>query len=76
MNNKITPNIRYREYLAKDVVRVINPKQYKLYIKHGVFPVDIYTIRDYKTDGDLLVMIFMKNETDHLWDAWVNHKLV
>lgn len=76
MNNYITPNIGYREYLPKEVIRVINPRQQKLYIKHGVFPIDLYTIQDNRSDGDILVMIFLKDETQDLYEAWLDHTLV
>ena len=29
-----------KPYHLKDVIRIENPKQYKLYIKHEVYPVD------------------------------------
>ena len=41
-------------YILKDVVRVIDPKQQKLYIKHDVYPVDMYTTSDIETKEEIL----------------------
>lgn len=30
-----------RDYLPHEVIRIVNPKQYILYIKNGVFPIDV-----------------------------------
>ena len=53
-----------------NTVRILNPKQAGLYIKHGVKPIDIvYT--------DALVFIFERNEkTAELHRKWLNRKLV
>lgn len=76
MNEFIIPNLRYREYLTEDVIKVVNPKQQKLYVKHGAFPVDMYVDQDKRGYGDILIMVFMRDETQELYDAWVNHELV
>lgn len=39
---KIQSNLKPREYTEKEVCRIINPKQRDLYIKHRVFPIDMY----------------------------------
>ncbi len=71
---KIEPNIKYRPYSTHDVVRIVNLKQILLYIKHGVFPVDIYTsLDDY--DRDILVCVFLKEETLDVYDKWIKHEL-
>ena len=35
-----------KPYYLKDVARVEDQKQQKLYIKHDVYPVDMYTTTD------------------------------
>ncbi|MBC5995483.1 hypothetical protein H8923_01805 [Romboutsia hominis] len=52
-----------------NTVRILNPKQAGLYIKHGVKPIDIiYT--------DALVFIFEKNKkTVELHRKWLNREL-
>ena len=47
-------------YHLKDVARVIDQKQQKLYIKHDVYPVDMYTTTDEITGEDKLVMLFSR----------------
>jgi hypothetical protein len=54
--------------IGTDTVRILNPMQAGLYIKHGVKPVDlIYT--------DVLVFIFKKSETRELHKLWLERKL-
>ena len=53
----------------KEIVKIINPKQAGLYIKHGIKPIDmVYT--------DVLVFIFDKEETNKLYQLWLRHKLI
>lgn len=62
-------------YLLKDVVRVIDPKQQKLYIKHDVYPIDMYTTTDIDTKEDKLVMLFSRKESQPLYILWKNREL-
>lgn len=63
------------KYYLKDHVRIVDPKQYKLYIKNNVFPIDMYTTYDESKDMDILVMIFKKSETAELYTKWKNREL-
>ena len=58
---KIRTNLNPKDYLLKDVVRIVNPKQQLLYIKNRVYPIDIYTSIDNKTENNIVVMIFLKS---------------
>lgn len=64
-----------KHYYLKDVARVIDPKQQKLYIKHDVYPVDMYTTTDISTGEDKLVMLFSRKESQPLYILWKNHEL-
>lgn len=64
-----------KQYSLKDVVRVIDQKQQKLYIKHDVYPVDMYTTTDIETGEDKLVMLFFRSESKTLYVLWKNRKL-
>jgi hypothetical protein len=68
-------NINNSEYSLKDVVRIIDPKQQKLYIKHMAFPIDMYVSKDIDSDEEKLVMFFNKAETRELYIKWKNHEL-
>ena len=68
-------NISGKQYLLKDVVRVIDPKQMKLYVKNEVYPVDMYTTTDIETGEDKLVMLFSKKESQPLYVLWKNREL-
>lgn len=71
---KIEPNIKYKPYDTREVVRIVNLKQILLYIKHGVYPVDIFTsLDDY--DRDILVCVFLKEDTKKVYNKWINHEL-
>lgn len=62
-------------YSLRDVVRIIDPKQQKLYIKHNIYPVDMYTTYDAEAGDDKLIMLFNRSETKDLYIKWKNHEL-
>ena len=64
-----------KQYQLKDVIRVIDPKQMKLYVKNEVYPVDMYTTTDIETGEDKLVMLFSKKESQSLYILWKNREL-
>lgn len=64
-----------RDYLPHEVVRIVNPKQYILYIKNGVFPIDVYPSIDEKTNKDILAMVFLKENTSEVYKKWCNYEL-
>ena len=68
-------NLRPQDYMLKDVVRIINPKQCLLYIKSGIYPIDLYTTIDEKTDIATLAMIFLKKDTTEVYKKWCNYEL-
>lgn len=65
-----------RNYLPHEVVRIVNPKQQLLYIKNNVYPIDIYTSIDDKTDNAILAMVFLKSDTTEIYQKWCNYDLV
>ena len=64
-----------KPYYLKDVARVEDQKQQKLYIKHDVYPVDMYTTTDVLIDEntgeevakDKLIMVFSREESKPLY---------
>ena len=72
---KIKSNINECEYNIADVCRIINPKQQVLYIKHGLFPIDIYPSIDARTGADIIAMVFSKAESQPLYELWKTHDL-
>ena len=62
-------------YRLKDVVRVIDQKQMKLFIKHDVYPIDMYTTTDAETGEDKLVMLFSRKESQPLYVLWKKREL-
>lgn len=71
----ITPNLHPRSYYSSEVVRIVNSKQFKLYIANGIYPIDIYTSLDRKTGKTILVMIFLKDETKEAYELWCRYEL-
>ena len=75
--------INGKPYHLKDVARVEDPKQQKLYIKHDVYPVDMYTTTDVLIDEntgeevakDKLIMVFSREESKSLYILWKNREL-
>ena len=72
-----------KPYYLKDVARVEDQKQQKLYIKHDVYPVDMYTTTDVVIDEntgeevakDKLIMVFSREESKPLYILWKNREL-
>lgn len=72
-----------KPYCLKDVARVEDQKQQKLYIKHDVYPVDMYTTTDVLIDEntgeevakDKLIMVFSREESKPLYILWKNREL-
>lgn len=64
-----------RDYLPREVVRIVNMKQCLLYIKSGVYPIDIYTSIDEKTNQAILAMVFLKEDTTEVYKKWCNYDL-
>lgn len=69
-------NLTGKEYNLHDVCRIVNPKQQLLYVKNGLYPIDMYTSLDSKTNNTILVMIFLREESYPLYEKWCNHELV
>lgn len=67
--------INGKNYSLHDVVRIVDPKQQKLYIKHDAYPVDMYTTKDVYSNDEILVMLFNKEDTKDLYIKWKNHEL-
>lgn len=72
---KVQSNLQPKDYLPEEVCRIVNPKQYLLYIKHELYPIDVYTSVDEKTGNDIIVMIFDRQESYPLYQKWCNHEL-
>ena len=72
-----------KQYQLKDIVRVIDPKQMKLYVKNEVYTVDMYTTTDVLIDEntgeevakDKLIMVFSREESKPLYILWKNREL-
>lgn len=71
----IRTNLKPRDYTQKEVVRIVNPKQCLLYIKNGIYPIDIYTSIDDETDNATLAMVFLKKDTSEVYKKWCNYDL-
>lgn len=65
---------KVRDYDPDEVVRIVNPKQQKLYIKHKVYPIDIYHSIDGRGE-DVIVCVFLREETKDLYNLWQEFKL-
>ena len=70
----IQSNLKPRSYSPNEVVRLINMKQAKLYISNKIYPIDIYTSIDKKGES-VLVMVFLKEETQEAYKLWLNYAL-
>lgn len=57
-------------YDASKCVRIVNPVQQAMYMKQGVYPIDIYVGFDDKT-----VFIFLRESTKDVYKKWLNYEL-
>ena len=71
----IRTNLHPRDYSEKEVCRIVNQKQVKLYTKARVYPIDMYTSIDEDTDNIILAVVFLKEDTTDVYKKWCNHEL-
>ncbi len=51
-------------------VRVVNPSQMQFYLENDALPKDIYITKNFKTNRDMVVMVFDRTETADLYKQW------
>ena len=71
--NKIETHLNSKDYTLKEVNRICNVKQQIYYMNSGVYPIDVYTSIDEKSNRNIIVMIFEKSKTKELYERWCNH---
>lgn len=71
----VKTNLKPRDYSTREVVRIVNPKQREMYIKHGVYPIDLYMSVDVETNKNILVVVFLRSETTEVYEKWKNYEL-
>ena len=69
MKDLVKPTISGEPYDPTKCVRIADRYQMFLYVKHGVYPVDMYV------KGDDMVMVFDKESTRELYELWRQHRL-
>lgn len=65
----ITPNVKGMPYDPNKSVRIVDPNQCKLYMKHGLKPLDIYY------SSGVIVMVFDKKQSYPLYKKYMEHEL-
>lgn len=55
-------------------VRVVNPSQMQFYLENDALPKDIYITKNFKTNRDMVVMVFDQTETADLYKQWEEKK--
>lgn len=71
----VKTNLKPRDYMPHEVIRIVNPKQYLLYIKNNVYPIDMCASIDENTNNIILAMIFLKYDTTEVYKKWCNYEL-
>ena len=74
MRDEIETHLYPRNYTQNEVYRIINPKQIRLYIKNEVYPIDMYASFDDK-GNDVIVYVFLREETHELYQKWLAYEL-
>ena len=70
----IRTNLHPRDYSEKEVCRIVNQKQVKLYTKARVYPMHMYPSLG-KDGNDIVVYIYLKEETKELYQQWLAREL-
>lgn len=55
-------------------VRVVNPSQMQFYLENDALPKDIYITKNFKTNRDMVVMVFDRTETADLYKQWEDRR--
>lgn len=56
-------------YSSENVSRIVDPKQQDLYLKNGLYPVDMYY------SGNKKVMVFNNKESYECYQKWLKREL-
>lgn len=67
-------NITGTKYNIFDCVKILNMQQTAFYIKNNVMPIDIQTSRSKDDSKDVLVFLFIRENTKEVYDAWCRQK--
>ena len=70
----IKTNLSPRDYSEKEVIRIYNRDQQTFYIDSNIYPVDIYTSYNSKSDKRIIVMAFIKEDTKDAYQKWCNYE--
>ena len=68
--NYVHSDITGKDYLPKNVVRILNLSQVARYLYWKVELLDIYPSIDYNTGKEILCFIFDRNSSKPAYDAW------
>lgn len=69
----INSNLRTHVYDTRDAIKVFIPKQRDFYLFNNVMPVDIFPSEDIRTGKKILVYVFLKKDTEELYQRWINY---
>lgn len=56
-------------YTQQSACRIVDPKQYSLYMKNGLYPIDMYY------SGNIIVMVFDRKASYPLYKKWCDRTL-
>lgn len=70
----IKTNLNPRNYSKNEVIRIYNRDQQIFYVDSNVYPVDMYTSYNPKSDKKIIVMIFVKDDTKDVYKKWCNYE--
>ena len=74
ISQKVIPSFIPKPYAASDAIRILNTAQAAFYWADGVQPVDIYSSKNRKTGEPCIVYVFLRDEQQDSYDAWVKLK--
>jgi hypothetical protein len=71
----VKSNISQCEYDLFSCVKIVNIQQACAYMENGIYPVDVKSSIDNKTNKRCVVFYFDKNESKEVYDKWCNYEL-
>ena len=67
-------SLNNKTHRIRDIARVPDKTLQTLYVKAGLKPIEVLSGID-KNGKDIIVMYFLKEESQKYYDMWINHTL-
>lgn len=67
-----TSKVTGKRYNVFDSIKILNIPQAIYYLRHNVPLQDLFISKDRKFDKDVMVFVFLREDTKPIFDMWCN----